>query len=264
MRRPILCLLLLLALALPGASAPAGDPVSQVLRFYCRLNDRDWKGAYAMRSASYRQQTSLSAFRQNWQSSLGVGLYDKPRLVTKDGSAAVVEYKIGSCDEIAGKRLRYGVYDMRARLTRVSGVWYLGPIEAKELNVEEGPSSDSVRANRPVPPLPQGVPVPQGFQMGEPVAMKLPATGEVEYVRKARRRVPGVEPETVGQWYLDQMPKRGWQTTSGLAGGASCLGVGFKKGDWVLNVLVRNTTWEGTEAPIDPRGTTLELRFQKK
>ncbi len=263
MRLALPPLLVVLALLLPLGAAAREDAVSVVRRHYALLNDGDLKGAYMLRSAAARRKLSLATFRQNWQTCRSVGFYEGPREVSNDGHTAVVQYRIGSCDTLGADRLRYGNYQMRATLCQESGHWRIDRVEANQVDGNDAPLWEVDRPDLPVPTLPQDVPVPEGFKMGSPVAVKHREGGEISYDVRALRRVPAARPHDIGTWYLREMPARGWTERNGLAGGGSALAVAFQKGNWQVSILVTSTTWGGTDAPADPRGTTLEFSFTR-
>lgn len=261
MRRVILHLLLLITLAAPLVAAPAGDPVAQVTRYYSKINDRDLNAAFILWSAASREATPFPAFRERWQACQSVGFYQPPTLVSNDGRKAVVKYRIGSVDLLGTEQLRYGTYQMQATLIKESGRWWLDQVDAKEIEVVDAPRFDIDRPDLPVPALPKDVPVAKGFRMGKPVAVKHRQGGALSYDSRAQRRLPGADPVEVAEWYVREMPARGWKVQGGLAGGSSALMGTFRKGKWQVTILVTTTTWGGTDAPSDPRGTTLEFSF---
>lgn len=265
MRRLALVLLTLLALAVPGAlAASAGDPVSVLKRYYACLNNHDLEAAWQLKSPAARKSQPLAQFRQGWASCQSVGFYSPLEVVSRGDSKVVVEYVVGSQDRLGTDGLRYGHYEMRATLVQAGGRWWVDRVDARETGHEDSKVWEVDRPDLPVPALPGVVPVARGFRMGAPVAVRSRDGKETWYEQRALKRVPGVTPESVGEWYLREMPSHGWRSESGLAGGSSCLGAGFHKDGWLLQVLVHSTTWNGTEAPMDPRGTNLVFSFHRE
>ncbi len=262
MRFPLfLCVFILLGLACQAQQA--NEPAAVINEYYVHLNDRDLKAAYQLKSPAARKAKSLEAFRKDWQTCESVGFYQPPELISNDGRKAVLKYRIGSVDALGKDKLRYGQYQMRATLSKGQGRWWIDAIEVVDKNqVEDAPRFEVDRPDLPVPMIPK-IPVIGGFTMGEPVAQKSLPDGKIRYVVRCRKRIRGVDPESTAREYLKEMPIRGWKLESDLAGGSSAVGVSFSGVGWKVAILVTSTTWGGTDAPIDPRGTLLQFAFEK-
>lgn len=258
MRSTIVLLVLLLVLPAPCLD----DPAAVVESYYVHLNNRDYAAALALKSPTARRATSLTAFRQNWQSCESIGFYSGPEIVSSDSRKAVLRYTLGSVDALPGKMLRYGRYSARATLLRGSGRWWIDSISVQQLSTEDYPRHEIDRPDLPVPDLPE-VPVLGGFTMRPPVAREL-SGGGLDYTVRCRSRQLGVRPYDLAKEYVAVMPDQGWSPEpGGLAGGATSLGVSFRRGDWVVYVSITSTTWGGTDAPADPRGTELAFSYRR-
>lgn len=264
MRFPLLlCVLILLGLL--GPARAADEPAAVLTEYYVHLNDRDLEAAYRLKSPGARKAKSLDEFRKDWKSCESVGFYGPPELVSNDGQRAVLTYRIGTVDalgSLGNNRLQYGQYQLRATLSKDQGRWWIDAIKVSDKRVEEAPRFEVDRPDLPVPMVPK-IPVLGGFTMSLPVAQKILPEGKIRYVVRCKKRIRGVDPETIARAYLEEMPKHGWKLESDLAGGSSAVGVSFAGVGWKVAILVTSTTWGGTDAPIDPRGTLLQFAFEK-
>jgi hypothetical protein len=115
------------------------------------------------------------------------------------------------------------------------------------------PVSGSVKA------LPADIPLHPAFTWSKPVLVKDDYSKEIHSFIQTNR-VKKVSPESAFNYYEKKMKAKGWMV-SGPAGGASSLGGIFTKGKRKFQLTCYSGTEVGTDVPIDPRGTKVEILY---
>lgn len=256
-------LIILIAAIVTGAAlgaVPAQKNPKQCLKtYYVNINNKEFRSAYKLRSNQYRMKTSFSEWKESWKNNVNVGYYTMS-LKKNDGRTAVLVYNLSSVDRKPNGKKQLGAYKVRATLTKKAGYWWIHRFQVKVLDKHEFHGFEAAVPGRTAKPFPEDIPVYPGFEMGNPLVIYIKPSKR--YVNRvfAMERVKGVEPQKVADFYINKMRSKGWKV-QGPAGGSTCMGLYITKGDRKVSISIYNTTWFGTEAPVDPRGTMLMISY---
>ncbi|MFP4497818.1 MAG: hypothetical protein ACLFQV_06355 [Vulcanimicrobiota bacterium] len=238
------------------------NPESVLLQYYANINEKDFKGAYSLRSESFRHDNSFQSWSGGWKNNISTGYYYM-NVKTNTGNKAIIEFGLGSQDRISDKETRYGNYKAQAKLIKENGKWRIEDIQVTPQEEYTAEAIEPKQEKKKPSPFPEDIPIYPGFEMKPPRAFLDPYSGNTVNVVECKQRVSGINPDDVAKYYEEKLIPRGW-TTQGPAGGSSALAIMFKKDNRVVSVGCYQTTWQGTDAPVDPRGTVLVITYYKE
>jgi hypothetical protein len=262
--RIVLFLLVCICLSGPVA-AQQTDPKGCLDLYYIHINNGDLQAAYNLKTPAAKKRKSYQEWSRGWSSCESIGYTNGPKVASITQSKAVLVFSAGAIDRLPNNRKRQGYYKLTATLYRGSGKWWVEQIDVGTSEVSEFAEWE-LPASQPVPALPE-VPTYPGFAMGPAHSMKWAHPGqpsEYFFRRKALERVPNVRPIEIANFFDKELTKLGFTSQGGPAGGSSSLSTSFSKDGWNVYIDATNTTWGGTDAPSDPRGTTYDVRYSRK
>jgi hypothetical protein len=237
------------------------DPVKCVTQYYIFINDRKFRDAYNLRSDRANREMSFERWLINWNNNRSIGFYSNIETASKTADKVVLKYRIGSEDLLPGEKVQYGNYSMKTTLIRQNGKWRIDDFNVTTDDVSKVDKFEFSVPNAKPEKLFEGVPVYPGFKMKDPVLIRDGAEKKAFSVMKASNRQKNVTPDAIAKFYESRMKSQGWES-GGPAGGGSCLGILYKKNGKIVLISARRTTWDGTDAPGDPRGATLVIKYR--
>lgn len=237
------------------------DPVKCAKQYYIFINDHKFRDAYNLRSERANREMPFDRWLVNWKNNRSIGFFSSIETIGKSGSKTVLRYKAGSEDLLPNNKIQYGNYTITATLMKGSAGWRIDRFDVKSDYTENGDIFDIVMNDVKPEKLFDGIPVYPGFNMKSPVVIRDVSDKLGFSVMKASSRIRGLNPEKVFNFYESKLRPLGW-SCAGPAGGSSNIGGLFRKGNKEVYISVRTTTWDGTEAPIDPRGTLLIIKYR--
>ncbi|MCE1247648.1 MAG: hypothetical protein LWY06_13480 [Firmicutes bacterium] len=244
-----------------SASECNSDPVKCAKQYYIFINDHKYRDAYNLRSEKANKEVPYERWIINWHNNRSIGFFGNMETKEKSANKVVLRYTAGSEDLLPNKKIQYGNYTITATLIKSNAGWRIDKFDVKTDHTETGEIFEKVLDNVKPEKLFEGVPVYPGFNMKDPVVISDVSDKKGFSVMKASARVRGLDPEKVFRYYESKLKPLGW-TTMGPAGGSSNIGGLFKKKNMEVYISVRTATWDGTEAPIDPRGTLLIIKYR--